>query len=157
MAFLNIVTSENEILRKRSREVIMIDERTLRLIDDMKDTLSKSGGVGLAAVQVGVLKRIFLIDMGKNLIVFINPVILETDGEREVLEGCLSCPGQWGYTKRPIKVKAEATNIQGERFVIEGEELLAQAIIHEYNHLEGKLFTDDAIHMLTEKELEEHL
>ncbi len=154
MALLNIVTEEDPILRKSSREVSAIDDRTLRLIADMKQTLAKSGGVGLAAVQVGVLKRIFMIDVGDGPVVFINPVIISTEGKREVSEGCLSCPGKWGLTQRPETVVMEATDEKGERFTMEGHGLFAQAMIHEYNHLDGKLFLDDVIRMLSEDELD---
>lgn len=154
MALLHIVTKEDPVLRKQSREVATLDERTRRLIADMKETLEHSGGVGLAAVQVGVLKRIFIIDIGEGPIVFVNPEVVSTEGQREVSEGCLSCPDEWGITLRPEKATVRAMGEDGKIFTLEGVGLLAQAMIHENNHLDGKLFTDDAVRMLTQEELE---
>jgi len=110
MAVLKIVTEEDEILRKKSKPVEKINDRIITLLDDMKDTLIKAGGVGLAAVQVGILRRIFIIDVGveedeHNIIEFINPKIIETEGNQQEVEGCLSAPGQWGYVNRPLKLR----------------------------------------------------
>ncbi len=155
MAILNIVKDGDEILRKRSKEVQVPDEKINQLLEDMKDTLAKAGGVGLAAVQVGKLKRVIVIDTGETRLELINPKIIKTSGEQEELEGCLSCPGQWGITRRPMKVVVETLTREGKTVRYRGEELLAKAICHECDHLDGKLFYDNAVRMLTPEELEE--
>ncbi len=155
MALLNIVEDGDEILRKRSREVSVPDEKIDRLLDDMKETLAKSGGVGLAAVQVGKLKRVIVIDTGEAQLELINPVIVKTEGVQEDLEGCLSCPGRWGITRRPMKVTVESLTRKGKKVTYSGEGLLAKCFCHECDHLDGKLFYDNAVRMLTQKEIEE--
>ncbi|MDD6265722.1 MAG: peptide deformylase [Clostridia bacterium] len=156
MAILNIVKEGEDILRKKSKEVTEITPRILTLIDDMKDTLKKSGGVGLAAVQVGVLRRIVLVENEKGKVLeLINPEIIDSKGEQEELEGCLSIPEKWGITHRPKWVKVRAVNRKGEAVEYEGKDLTARAFCHELDHLEGKLFTDNAIRMLSQEELEE--
>ena len=139
----------DEILRKISRKVEVIDDRILTLLDDMKDTMKKAEGVGLAAPQVGVLRRIVVIDIGEGLIELINPVIVYESGEQEDEEGCLSVPGIRGKVKRPEKVIVRAMNRKGETVEITGTDLLAVAFCHEIDHLNGILFTDKAI--ITEK------
>ncbi len=155
MALLNIVEDGDEILRKRSREVSVPDEKIDRLLDDMKETLARSGGVGLAAVQVGKLKRVIVIDTGEAQLELINPVIVKTEGEQEDLEGCLSCPGRWGITRRPMKVTVESLTRKGKKVTYSGEGLLAKCFCHECDHLDGKLFYDNAVRMLSQKEIEE--
>ena len=156
MALLRIVKDDDEIIRKKSREITVFDENLARLIDDMKDTLKKSGGVGLAAVQVGVLRRIVLVENEKGKVLeLINPEIIDSKGEQEELEGCLSIPEKWGITHRPKWVKVRAVNRKGEAVEYEGKDLTARAFCHELDHLEGKLFTDNAIRMLSQEELEE--
>lgn len=156
MAILNIVKEGEDILRKKSKEVTEITPRILTLIDDMKDTLKKSGGVGLAAVQVGVLRRIVLVENEKGKVLeLINPEIIDSKGEQEELEGCLSIPEKWGITHRPKWVKVRAVNRKGEAVEYEGKDLTARAFCHELDHLEGKLFIDNAIRMLSQEELEE--
>ena len=155
MAYLNIVEDGDEILRKKSREVKMPDEKINQLLDDMKETMEKAGGVGLAAVQVGKLKRVIVIDTGEEQLELINPVIVKQSGEQEDLEGCLSCPGKWGITRRPMKVSVKSLDREGNEVVYHGEGLLAKAICHECDHLEGKLFYDEAVRMLTREEIEE--
>lgn len=142
MALRNIRKYGDSILRKKCREVDQIDERLLTLIEDMKETMYEADGVGLAAPQVGILKRLYVIDIGEGPLVFINPEIIETDGSQVDEEGCLSLPGETGEVMRPNYVRARALNEKGEEFEIEAEELLARAILHEYDHLNGTLFID---------------
>lgn len=142
MALRNIRKFGDDVLRKRCREVEDIDNRLLTLIEDMKETMYDADGVGLAAPQVGILKRLFVIDIGEGPLVFINPEILETSGSQIDEEGCLSLPGETEEVMRPNYVKARALNEKGEEFEIEAEELLARAILHEYDHLNGTLFVD---------------
>ena len=142
MAIRNIVKTPDEFLRKKSREVTNFDEKLSELLDDMFDTMYEADGVGLAAPQVGILKRLFVIDIGEGPLVFINPEILETDGKQIDQEGCLSLPGELEEVMRPNYVRARALNEKGEEFEIEAEELLARAILHEYDHLNGTLFID---------------
>ncbi|SFU57988.1 peptide deformylase [Clostridium sp. DSM 8431] len=144
MAIRNIRLEGDDVLRKRSKVVDKIDEKILTLIKDMGETMYKADGVGLAAPQVGILKRIFVIDVydGEGLRVFINPEILETSGVQDGEEGCLSIPGVSEDVRRPNYVKVKALNEKGEEFILEGEELLARAICHENEHLDGVLFID---------------
>ena len=132
----------DEVLTKVCKEVTKVTPRTRVLIDDMLDTMYEAMGVGLAAPQVGVLKRIVVIDVGEGPIVMINPVILETSGEQTGEEGCLSVPGKSGIVTRPNYVKAKAYNEDMEEYIIEGEELLARAICHELDHLDGHLYVE---------------
>ena len=147
MAIRTIRTEGDEILRKKSKKVDVIDERIKEIVNDMIETLHKYEGVGLAAVQVGILKRVFVVDLydDKGPIVFINPVILKTKGEREVEEGCLSFPNQFAKVIRPEEVTAEYTDRKGKRVKIKAKDLLAQAICHEYDHLEGEVFVDKIV------------
>lgn len=142
MAIRNIRTLGDEILRKHCREVKEMTPKIEELIDDMYETMYEANGVGLAAPQVGILKRIVVIDTGEGPITMINPRILETSGEQEGSEGCLSVPGKAGKVTRPNYVKAEAYDEDMERYEIEAEELLARAICHELDHLDGKLYVD---------------
>jgi len=155
MAILNIVKDGDEILRKKSKDVTKVDEKILTLLDDMRETMEKAGGVGLAAVQVGKLKRVIVIDTGEESLELINPRLLKKSGQVEELEGCLSCPGKWGITRRPEKVEVETLNREGKTVRHKAHGLLAKAICHEMDHLEGKLFYDEAIRILSEEELEE--
>jgi peptide deformylase len=142
MALRNIRKFGDDVLRKKCREVEEIDNRVLTLIEDMKETMYEADGVGLAAPQVGVLKKVFVIDIGEGPLVFINAEILETSGSQTDEEGCLSLPGETEEVMRPNYVRARALNEKGEEFEIEAEELLARAILHEYDHLNGTLFID---------------
>ena len=155
MALRNIVKEGDPILNKKCRPVEKFDKKLWDLIDDMVETLEDSNGVGLAAPQVGIMRRICVIDVGEGAIEFINPVIIETDGEQEVQEGCLSCPGEFGIIKRPYYVKAQFNDRDGNLCEIEGEELLAQAMCHEFDHLDGILFKSKVERMLSEEELRE--
>lgn len=147
MAIRNLRYEGDEILKKKSKEVEVIDEKIQILIDDMIETMHKYNGVGLAAVQVGLLKRIVTIDLydDKGPIVMINPVIIKTKGEQEVDEGCLSFPNQFAKVVRPTEVIAEYTNREGKRMRVKAKELLAQAICHELDHLEGEVFVDKIV------------
>ena len=142
MALRQIRTVGDPCLTKVCKEVEEVNERTLTLIDDMLDTMYEAEGVGLAAPQVGVLKRIVVIDVGEGPIVMINPEILETSGSQTGSEGCLSVPGKAGTVTRPDYVKAKAYDEEMKEYVIEGEELLARAICHELAHLDGHLYTE---------------
>ena len=142
MALRNIRKIGDTVLRQECRKVEKIDNRLLTLIEDMIDTMYDADGVGLAAPQVRILKRLFVIDIGDGPLVFINPEILETSGSQTGEEGCLSVPGRYEEVTRANYVKARALNEKGEEFEIEGEELLARAILHEYDHLDGTLFVD---------------
>ncbi|NLM43295.1 MAG: peptide deformylase [Clostridiales bacterium] len=145
MAIRTIRKDTDEILRKTARKVEKIDERIITLLEDMAETMRDAQGVGLAAPQVGVLRRVVVIDVGEGLIELINPIIVYESGEQMSEEGCLSIPGKSGVVKRPQKVIARAQNRKGETFEIVGEDLLAVALCHEIDHLNGILFTDKAI------------
>ena len=142
MAIRIIRTDDDPILRKISREVTDINRRVLILLDDMIETMAAADGVGLAAPQVGVLKRVIITDVGEGVIEYINPVILETEGEQCSIEGCLSLPDQSGKVMRPEKLTVNAQNREGDVFEMKAEGLLARAICHEVDHLNGVLFTD---------------
>lgn len=147
MAIRNLRYEEDEILKKKSRPVEAIDEKLQILIDDMIETMHKYNGVGLAAVQVGILKRVIVIDLydDKGPIVMINPEIKKTKGEQEVEEGCLSFPNQFAKVIRPEEIVAEYTTRDGKRMRVKAKELLAQAIAHEVDHLNGEVFIDKII------------
>ena len=150
MAIRNLRYQGDEILKKKSREVPFEDisnEKIQSLIDDMIETMHKYNGVGLAAVQVGILKRVVVIDLydDKGPIVLINPVIVKTKGEQEVEEGCLSFPNEFAKVVRPAEVTAEYTDREGKRMRVKAKELLAQAICHELDHLDGELFIDKIV------------
>lgn len=142
MALRTIRKYGDELLRKKSRKVDVIDERILTLLKDMGETMYKAEGVGLAAPQVGVLKRVVVIDIGEGILNLINPEIIFAEGSQKDVEGCLSVPGEQGEVERPAKVKVKALNEKGEEIIIEGEGLLAVALCHEIDHLDGILFID---------------
>ena len=156
MAIRNIITEEDPFLHKKCRPVEKFDKRLWTLLDDMADTLHEANGVGLAAIQVGVLRRAVVIDIGdgSGIRELVNPVILEKEGEQECMEGCLSIPGKWGMTKRPKRVKVRAQDRHGNFFEYEGEGLLATASCHEVDRLDGILFLTHVTRMLTKEELE---
>lgn len=147
MAIRQIRQEGDEILKKKSREVEKVDEKVKELIQDMLDTMYKYNGVGLAAVQVGILKQIIVIDIedGNGPMVIINPKIKKTKGEQEVEEGCLSFPNQYGKIVRPKEITIEALDENGNLRTIKGKDLLAQAISHEMDHLNGEVFVDKVI------------
>ena len=157
MAILNILKDGDETLRRQCRPVEKITPRITRLLDDMKATLHKANGVGLAAPQVGVLRRICIVECEPGeLIELINPEIIGMSGEQEEIEGCLSVPGRWGITKRPAKVTVRATDRRGNSFTVDGEGLLARALCHEIDHLDGVIFYDKCVRMLSPEEIEEN-
>ena len=144
MAIRTIREEGDEILRKKSKEVEVVDDKIRELIKDMIETMHKYDGVGLAAVQVGILKRILVIDLydEKPIIRLINPVIIKEKGEQEVEEGCLSFPNKYAKVKRPKEITVEGLNEHGQKVRIVATDLLAQALAHEIDHLDGKLFID---------------
>jgi peptide deformylase len=146
LAVRNIITLGDETLRKKSRRIEKFDARTLTLLDDLAETLhSTQDGVGLAAVQVGVLRRAVVVDVGEGLVTLVNPEITASEGEQEVVEGCLSVPGRSGRLLRPEKVTVSALDRDGKPFEITGEGLLAKCLCHEIDHLDGILFIDKLI------------
>lgn len=145
MAIRQIRFEDDEILRKKSRKIDRIDDRIKELAEDLIDTMIEEEGVGLAAPQVGVLKRIVVVDIGEGPIILINPEILNEEGEEIDDEGCLSVPGKSGKVSRPKKVTVKYTDIDGEEKTVEGRGLLARAFCHEIDHLEGILYTDKVI------------
>lgn len=142
MAIRKIRTEEDPILRKKSRLVEKFDDRLGEILDDMAETMYAADGVGLAGVQVGILRRIVVVDVGDGLIELVNPEIIERDGEQCGVEGCLSLPGKQGYTVRPMTVKIKAQNRYGNWCVYKGTELKAKAFCHELDHLDGIIYTD---------------
>lgn len=147
MAIRQLRYEGDEILKKKSRDVEKIDEKILTLIDDMIETMHKYNGVGLAAVQVGILKKVIVIDIydDNGPVAMINPVILKTKGAEEMEEGCLSFPNKFAKVVRPTEVTAEYTDINGDRVTVKAKELFAQAIAHEVDHLNGELFVEKMI------------
>lgn len=144
MAIRNIRQEGDEILKKRSKEIEQVDDKIRELMDDMVETMHKYDGVGLAAVQVGLLKRVIVIDLydGKPILKLANPVILKTKGTQKVEEGCLSFPNKFVQVERPNEVTVEAINENGDKVKITGTGLLAQALLHEIDHLNGVILTD---------------
>lgn len=161
MAIRNLRYGDDEILKKRAREIEVVDEKIRQLAQDMLDTMHKYEGVGLAGPQVGILKRIIVIDLYEenSQYILINPVIKKAKGEQIVDEGCLSFPNQYGKVKRPKTVVVEALDIDGKQMKIEGKDLLAQALSHEIDHLNGEVFIhkveEGTLEMISDKELEE--
>ena len=155
MALRTIRVQGDPVLEKICKPVKELTPRTKELIEDMLDTMYEANGVGLAAPQVGILKRIVVIDVGEGPVVMVNPVILETSGEQTGDEGCLSIPGKAGQVTRPNYVKVHAFDENMEEYEVEGEELLARALLHEIDHLDGHMYTEIAERMLSPEELEE--
>lgn len=145
MAIRNIVTEGDSVLRKTCRSVLNFDERLEQLLDDMKETMYKSEGVGLAAPQVGILRRVCVVDVGDGIIELVNPVIESEEGMQEGSEGCLSLPGKSAVVRRPMKVTVRAQDRNGNTFTVTGEGLKARAFCHEIDHLNGILYVDKAI------------
>lgn len=143
MALRQIRLFDDEILRKKSRTVEVVDDKIRQLLDDMAETMyNTENGGGLAAPQIGVLKRLVVIDMGQGLLKLVNPRIIHQEGTQEVIEGCLSLPGKWGKLKRPAKVTVQALNENGEEIILTGTGDMAKCFCHEIDHLDGILFTD---------------
>lgn len=155
MALRKILTDENPALKKVCRPVTAFNDRLATMIDDMKETVVHANGIGLAAPQIGVLRRVVVVDLGDEIVELVNPRILEQDGEQDGLEGCLSVPDRFGMVKRPNHVKIEAQDRNGDWYEYEGEALIARCFCHELEHLDGHLYTEKAYHMLTQEEYEE--
>lgn len=153
MGLRKILTDKDPALHKVCRPVTEFDGKLHKLLDDMKETLIDSDGVGLAAPQVGILRRVVLVDVGDEILELVNPELLETDGEQEGAEGCLSVPGKYGLVKRPYWAKVRAQDRNGNLFEVEGEEIVARCFCHEIDHLDGILYTQVMERFLTEKEL----
>lgn len=153
MALRKILT-DDPILKKVCKPVEVFDKKLASLLDDMKDTLEKAQGVGLAAPQVGFLKRIFIMNLGDVIIECINPRILKQGGKQRVMEGCLSCPDTWGYVIRPARVRLQAQDRNGRVFTLDLKELGAQCASHEYDHLDGQLFVDKVVEFVDPEEVE---
>ena len=156
MGLRKILTDKEPALHKVCKKVENFDSKLFKLLDDMRDTLIESGGVGLAAPQVGILRRVVLVDVGEEdneIVEFINPEMVETDGEQYGPEGCLSVPGKYGLVKRPMYAKVRAQDRNGDWFEAEGEELIARCFCHELDHLDGIVYTEVMDRFLTDEEL----
>ena len=154
MGLRKILTDKDPALHKTCRPVTEFDQKLHKLLDDMRETLIDSCGVGLAAPQVGILRRVVLVDLGDEIVELVNPELLETDGEQEGAEGCLSVPGKYGLVKRPYWAKVRAQDRFGNEFEVEGEEIIARCFCHELDHLDGILYTQVMERYLTEEELD---
>ena len=153
MGLRKILTDKDPALHKVCKPVEKFDWRLHKLLDDMRDTLLDSGGVGLAAPQVGILRRVVLVDTGEEILELVNPTMLETDGEQVGPEGCLSVPGKYGLVKRPYYAKVRAQDREGNWYEAEGEELIARCFCHELDHLDGIIYTEVMDRFLSEDEL----
>ena len=153
MGLRKILTTDEPALHKVCRPVDKFDWRLHKLLDEMHETLAEANGVGLAAPQVGILRRVVIVDTGEKILELVNPELLETDGEQEGAEGCLSVPGKYGLVKRPYYAKVRAQDRDGEWFEAEGEELIARCFCHELDHLDGIVYTEVMERFLTEEEL----
>ena len=154
MGLRRILTDKESALHKVCKPVTAFDQKLHKLLDDMCETLVDSGGVGLAAPQVGILRRVVVVDSGDGILELVNPELISTDGEQEGPEGCLSVPGKYGLVKRPYYATVKAQDRNGEWFEAEGEELIARCFCHELDHLDGILYTQIMERFLTEEELE---
>ena len=158
MAIRNIVQEGDPILAKKCRQVTDFNERLHILLDDMHDTLKKADGAGLAAPQVGILRRaVIVVNENDEMLELVNPEIVDADGEQDGLEGCLSVPGKWGFVTRPYWVKVKAQDRHGDWFEVEGEELTARCFCHELGHLDGHLYTELCDRLYNNEELEQML
>ncbi len=153
MALRKILTDKEPALHKVCKPVVSFDRKLHILLDDMKETLLEANGVGLAAPQVGILRRVVIVDVGDEILELVNPELIETDGEQEGAEGCLSVPGKYGLVKRPYYAKVRAQDRYGEWFEAEGEELIGRCFCHELDHLDGIIYTEVMERYLTEEEL----
>ena len=153
MGLRKILTVSEPALHKVCKPMVNFDDRLFRLLEDMKETLIDSGGVGLAAPQVGILRRVVLVDTGEEILELINPTLIAVDGEQIGAEGCLSVPGKYGLVKRPYWAKVRAQDRHGNWFEAEGEELIARCFCHELDHLDGIVYTEVMERYLTEDEL----
>lgn len=153
MGLRKILTMDESALHKVCRPVEKFDWRLHKLLDDMKETLAQANGVGLAAPQVGILRRVVIVDTGEEVLELVNPELLEVDGEQTGAEGCLSLPGKYGLVKRPYYAKVRAQDRDGEWYEVEGEEIIARCFCHELDHLDGIVYTEVMDRFLTEEEL----
>jgi len=153
MGLRKILTDKEPALHKVCRPVETFDAKLHKLLDDMAETLADANGVGLAAPQVGILRRVVIVDVGDEIVELVNPTMLETDGEQVGAEGCLSVPGKYGLVKRPYYAKVRAQDRNGEWFEVEGEEIIARCFCHELDHLDGIVYTEVMERYLTEEEL----
>ena len=153
MGLRKILTVQEPALHKVCKGVVNFDERLHKLLDDMRQTLIESGGVGLAAPQVGILRRVVLVDNGEEILELVNPELIATDGEQVGPEGCLSIPGKYGLVKRPYYAKVRAQDRQGNWYEAEGEEIVARCFCHELDHLDGIVYTEVMERYLTDEEL----
>ena len=153
MGIRKILTDKDPALHKVCKPVEKFDWRLHKLLDDMADTLEEANGVGLAAPQVGILRRVVIVDTGEEILELVNPTIIATDGEQEGPEGCLSVPGKYGLVKRPYYAKVRAQDRFGEWYEAEGEELIARCFCHELDHLDGIVYTEVMERFLSEDEL----
>ena len=153
MGLRRILTDKEPALHKTCKEVVDFDAKLHKLLDDMHETLEESGGVGLAAPQVGILRRVVLVDNGEEVLELVNPTLVETDGEQVGAEGCLSVPGKYGLVKRPYYAKVRAQDRFGNWYEADGEELTARCFCHELDHLDGIIYTEVMERYLTEEEL----
>ena len=153
MGIRKILTDQDPALHKVCKPVTAFDAKLHKLLDDMADTLEKAQGVGLAAPQVGILRRVVIVDTGEEILELVNPELVETSGEQEGPEGCLSVPGKYGWVKRPYYATVRAQDRFGNWFEAQGEELIARCFCHELDHLDGILYTQVMDRYLTEEEL----
>jgi len=153
MGIRRILTHREPALHKTCKPVVNFDAKLHKLLDDMHETLEDSGGVGLAAPQVGILRRVVLVDNGEEVLELVNPTLVETDGEQIGAEGCLSVPGKYGLVKRPYYAKVRAQDRFGQWYEAEGEELTARCFCHELDHLDGIIYTEVMERYLTDEEL----
>ena len=156
MGLRTILTDKEPALHKVCRPVEKFDGKLHKLLDDMAETMQNANGVGLAAPQVGILRRVVVVDTGDGVLELVNPTLLETDGEQVGAEGCLSVPGKYGLVKRPYYAKVRAQDRDGNWYEAEGEELIARCFCHELDHLDGIVYTEKMERFLTEEELEEY-
>ena len=153
MGLRKILTFDESALHKTCKPVVNFDRRLHKLLDDMRETLIESGGVGLAAPQVGILRRVVLVDVGDEILELVNPTMVTTDGEQTGVEGCLSLPGKYGLVTRPYYAKVRAQDRNGDWYEAEGEEIIARCFCHELDHLDGIVYTEVMDRFLTEEEL----
>ena len=158
MAIREIYTDADPVLHKKCHSVTQFDSRLANLLDDMRQTLEDANGAGLAAPQIGILRRVVVLyDQNDEIVELVNPEIVSEDGEQDGLEGCLSLPGVWGYVKRPMTVRVKAQDRKGNWFEVEGEEIVARCFCHEIEHLDGHVFTEHVDRTYTGEELDELL
>ena len=153
MGLRKILTDKEPALHKVCKPVTAFDQKLHKLLDDMAETLEEANGVGLAAPQMGILRRVVIVDTGEEILELVNPTLLETDGEQEGIEGCLSVPGKYGLVKRPYYAKVRAQDRYGDWYEAEGEELIARCFCHELDHLDGIIYTEVRERFLTDEEL----